>query len=290
MKKLNVLVMAILAIAMGFMTSCNQEETDYASPTVTFTQGNQEVGPGTAVVLTYEVLAPGKIDKIVFFKGDASFGDNMTSGFTTDTTHSGTVTISADLVTETFVFDVQVTDKEGQLGKGAATVTVTEDVGTIKEFTVTLGDQHDSEGSFHDLLTNSLYGINDAPSHAGDISLLYYWGNAGLASLYSPQGAVDAGISNFGDLGTWSSRQTTKLAATTDADYDAATYVSLGAGAAGASDQGVTNLSVDDLIYFKLDDGTCGLLKIGTIVPDAKGGVKEIDLSYKIQDEAPASK
>ncbi len=128
MKKLNVLVLAIFGLLV-FATSCNSETGDKASPSVTFTQGDQTVAPSTSVVITGKVSAPGKLKVIEFYKSDKLYGESITKKFDTDTTHAFSVTIPADQVTETFEFEVVVTDKEEQKGKKRATITVTTDPG-----------------------------------------------------------------------------------------------------------------------------------------------------------------
>jgi hypothetical protein len=155
---------------------------------------------------------------------------------------------------------------------------------TLEEYTVTLGDQGDAESGFIDLHTSDVYTTSTAEDNNNIIDMFYYWGAAGESSLYSPQGAVDAGITSYANLGNWSERATTKFLKDNSAEYDNATYESVGSNASGAVAQGETNLSEGDLIYFLLDDGLAGLIKVGTIVPGKDGkGIDEITFTYKIQ-------
>jgi len=201
-----------------------------AAPTVLFTLGDQEVDPNTVVTIVGSVFAPAELDKIQYFIDEVSYGAEITN-FDTDTTHVFTVTIAADLVVETFTFEVQATDKYGKIGNNTATVTVTNtSTGSLVEFTVTLGDQNDSEGSFIDLNTSDIYSINDSEANDDVIDMLYYWGNVGNASFYSPQGAVDNGITFYGNLWDWTTLATTVFKLDNTADYANATYESVETG------------------------------------------------------------
>jgi len=159
MKKINLLIIFVLAGTIGFITSCKKDPVDYASPTITFTHGDQEVDSNTAVTITGSVLAPGKLEKIQFFKDDTGYGDAVTKDFNTDTTHSFTVVITAAEVKETFTFEVQVTDKEGNLSKKVATITVIppEHAGPVDKTTVAIrlyaapGDQSNIHPRFASL-------------------------------------------------------------------------------------------------------------------------------------------
>jgi len=284
MKKINLLIIVVLAGLVGFVSSCKKDPIDFASPTVAFTLGDQEVDSNSVVTIVGTVYAPAELDKIQYFMDDASYGTDVTS-FDTDTTHVFTVTIAADLVVETFTFEVQATDKDGKIGKKTATITVkVAPVGTLMEYTVTLGDQNDNEGSFIDLNTSNIYFHSDgsAETNQAVVDLVYYWGNTGNASMYSPQGAVDVNILSFGNLEDWTTRATTALKLDNTADYANATYESVETGIGSTTDQAVTQIAENDLIYFKLDDGKCGIIDVGTIVP-GKGDIKEVTFSYKIQ-------
>ncbi|MCD4792796.1 MAG: hypothetical protein K8R54_06170 [Bacteroidales bacterium] len=247
--------------------------------------GNQTIEAGQNVTIKGTAYANCGLHKITYLKDEGEYGDAVTT-FDTDTTHNFSITIPADVITETFNFTVKVTDKNepSETSTESITITVNNDE-TITTHNVTLGDQNDVEGGFLDLLTNTVYTNATAQANESNISFLYYWGATGNASFYSPQGAVDAGIYNYGNIGNWTVRQTTKFKLDYTADYDNITYDELTAATANISDQSETNLETGDLVFFKTDSGHCGLIKVGNIVPGK--GTLEITLEYKIQDVAP---
>lgn len=253
---------------------------------ITYIVGEQTINGNDDATIVGNVYANCGLHKISFYKNEAEYGETITT-FDTDTTHNFSVTIPADEITETFNFTIKVADKNdpSEISTESITITVTENNETITTYNVTLGDQNDSEGGFLDLLTNTVYTNATAQDNQSNISLVYYWGTVGNASFYSPQGAVDAGINSYGNIGNWTVRQTTKLKLDNTADYDNITYDGLTSGAANAICQSETNLETGDLVFFKTDSGHSGLIKVGSIVPGK--GTLEITFEYKIQNEVP---
>lgn len=267
------------------MSSCDKEDDIINPPVITFTVGDQTVNEGDEVSIVFKVTSDADLTEIRMKKDGVDFGDVVTD-FTNKTEYSFNEVVDT-VASETFEFTVYAKDAENNLVDKDVTVTVTPvSAGSLTEFTVTLGDQNDTDGSFINLNNSDLFTISTCEANDDVIDLVYYWGNTGNASMYSPQGAVDAGITSFGGLGTWGERATTVFKVDNTADYDAATYESVEAVMSGVTDQGVTQLSENDLIFFKLDDGKCGIIKAGTIVPGKD--LKEITFSYKIQ--VPATK
>ncbi len=294
MKRINFLIIAVLAGVFSFFTSCTKDDPAVLnSPTITFGSFATEVDSGTIVTIVGDIKAEGEIAEVTFFKGDDSYGDILTDDFNSDTTHSFSVIIPEDEVTETFVFAVQVKDNQDspKITRKEVTITVSTDpvvTGTLKTHTnVVIGDQGDTDdGSFLDLLTGNIYTYDTAEENAAYIDLAYYWGSVGNASIYSPAGMVAAGITTPGNIGNWSTRTTTLYYLGTGDDYDDATYASVAAGFETITTQEVTQVAAGNTIYFKTDSGRCGIIKVGSVVP-AKGTL-EITFSYKVQDENPS--
>jgi hypothetical protein len=282
------LIVFVLAGLVGFLSSCNNDPVDLLPPSISFTLGEQTVDEGDAVNIAFVVTTTDKLESVRLFIDDAPFGTTITD-FTDNQRYSYQEQVVAE-ATETFVFKVIAQDKAGNLTDEEVTVTVTPaSGGTLTEFTVTLGDQGDSEGSFINLNNSDLFFASAGTPLAEDnddvVDMVYYWGNTGDASMYSPQGAVDAGISSFGNLGSWGERATTVFVVNNSGEYDAATFESVAAEVDGVTAQGVTQLAENDLIFFKLDDGLCGVIKAGTIVPGKD--LKEITFTYKLQVPNP---
>lgn len=169
------------------------------------------------------------------------------------------------------------------MGEASVSVKVVPQPVKFVEHTVTLGDQGDSDGSFLDLSSGQIYMAQNAKPNCETLDFVYYWRNTWLASFYSPQGAVTTGITTFGDLGTWATKHTTKFKKDNSLNYQTATFETVSQCANSATEQGLTQLATGDVVCFKEDSGLVGIIKIGTIVPKAKG-IQEITFSYKIQE------
>ena len=203
MKKINVLIIAVIAVTAAFMTSCKNDTTDFAAPTVTFDTdtGNQTVMVNSDVAISGDIYAAGEIKQIIYFKDDASFGDAITSGFDTDTTTHFSMSIPGDQVTETFTFEVQVTDKNDKIGKGSVTITVQQGQPVVKhsglQINCATADQtshSETEGDYASLTTFEVWSHNQAENNDAAIALIdvcYYNGDytkdlGGTPHLVSP--------------------------------------------------------------------------------------------------------
>ncbi|NOZ34961.1 MAG: hypothetical protein GXO80_06650 [Chlorobi bacterium] len=197
MKKINVLIIAVITVVAAFMTSCKNDSIDFASPIVTFVNGNQTVMANSDVAISGSILAPAGIKQIVYFKDDTSFGDVITKGFDSDTATNFSVSIPADQVTSTFTFEVQVTDKNDKIGKGSVTVTVqlgdpVVKFSGLKMYSAQAGIYGD--GDYASLTIFHTWNHSDASASADTIAVIdvwYYNGNytkdlGGTPHLVSP--------------------------------------------------------------------------------------------------------
>ena len=286
MKKINLLIIFVLAGTIGFMTSCKNDDEDFAAPTITFTVGEQTVDEGDQVSIVFKVTTLAELAKVRLYKDGSEYGDVITE-FTNKQEYSFNEVVDTT-ATATFTFKVSAEDNQesSKLNDATVTVTVTPTAtGTLTEYTVTLGDQDEGTGSFLDLLTASVYESGECADHYADIDLIHYYGSTGHASLYSPKAIDDEptinhiGSTNFSD---WTTLNDTKLKKDNSADYDNATYDGVATGIEGATIGDERNIEPDDLIYFKTDSDKCGIIKVGTIAKNDKG-ILTIGLTYKIQ-------
>lgn len=182
MKKINVLIVFILAGLVGFVSSCKKDLLDLAAPVVTFVEiPDGAVVAGNDVIIACSVYAPGELDEIVIFKDDASYGDPIKK-FASDTLHNFNFTIDGADVTETFTVEVQATDKNGKIGKKSTTITVLVSGPVDKSTTITLytapGDLSGTQERFTSLTPDfSTYSWTGATGNEADIDMVYYNGN-----------------------------------------------------------------------------------------------------------------
>lgn len=292
MKKLNVLGLALLALTLGFTTSCSENESeekpDFAAPTVTFTQGDQTVDAGSSIEVTGTVEAPGGIGEIVFFKDDASFGESITTDFDTDTTHSFTVTIPGNQVEATFSFEVKVTDDYEKTGNATATITVSEY--TIQEYTSVKMYMQDAG---NDMAFNAEIGASGTIGSmaADDIDLLFLFQNddARKHGLYAPS---DEFVSTMGAYGSWpwsGTHNATKISESNEIYEDVTAEDIAGLSVSGTS---ATVLQVDDVIAFETVDGYKGLIKVtATHIELSTNGniLTDTNMTFDVKIVAPAS-
>lgn len=183
MKKINLMIFAILAGAMAFMTSCDGGgETITPAPKVTITDGDQTVMPNTDLEIAYTVEAEAGIDQISFLKDGSSYGTTLTKDFDTKTTHAGTVSIAAADVTETFTLAVSVLDDDGVTKQATVTITVDESIvksiSSVKIYCAS-ADQT-GYGDYASLTTFETWNHNQAENDAdiiANIDVCYYNGS-----------------------------------------------------------------------------------------------------------------
>ncbi len=307
MKRLNVLLIAVIALTTLFTTSCKDDNKDLAAPSVTFsaTNGNQTVAPGTSVVIEGTVKAEGSIKEISFFKQNASFGDPITKKFDTDTTHAFTVTIPAAQVTETFSFEVQVKDKQDKMGKGSVTITVTQpneakpvvkNAG-LKMYCAQAGPYGD--GDYASLTTFETWNHSQAGSHVDLIDVWYYNGNytkdlGGHPHLVSPDTKTNDVSTHNGEVLPNAKESMFRTLSTEEAanfsDWaninDDANIASLDMANAVKNLAGFVQ---GDIIAFKLQDGKMGVMKVvdGT---DGYNANDYIVVDVIVQENTPITK
>ncbi|MCF6184335.1 MAG: hypothetical protein L3J56_06860 [Bacteroidales bacterium] len=277
MKKINVLIIAVLAFAAAFMTSCKNDNLDAAAPTITFENGDQTVMANSDVAISGDIYAAGEIKQIVFFKDNASFGDPITKGFDTDTTTHFSMNIPGDQVTETFTFEIQVTDKNDKIGKGSVTITVQQGDPVVKFSGLKMycaSADETGDGDYASLTifhTWNHYQAKNYPDTIAVIDVWYYNGNytkdlGGTPHLVSPDTKTTTIITHNGLI--LPNAKATKLRVLTSseaADFSDWTNIN--------DDYLINNIDMSngtynvggfaqgDIIAFELQDGKKGVMK-----------------------------
>ena len=307
MKKINLLIIAMVALTTVFTTSCNKDDENFAAPTITFENGNQTVVKNSDVVISGTILAPGEIKQIVYFKGNASYGDAVTNGFDTDTSTNFSVTIPGAEVTETFTFEVQVTDKQDKIGKASVTVTVDDVIvkaDAVKVFCAP-ADQFGNE-EFASLTTFNTYTWAQASGDANiiaDIDLCYYNGNYtktnGVPHFVSPDATPNGAIViNSGERLAGAKTTYFKILDATEA-ADFSDWTNVSDDVAIDAITGITDLNVafqtGDIVAFQLADGRKGVIKPYDAVDGNNDGnfygINDyITFDVIVQKQAPAVK
>ncbi len=280
MKKINVLIIAVIALTTAFMTSCKNDITDFAAPTVTFgtDTGNQTVMANSDVAIAGEIYAAGEIKQIVYFKDDASFGDVITSGFDTDTTTHFSMSIPGDQVTETFTFEVQVTDKNDKIGKGSVTITVQQGQPVVKfsglKMYCAQAGQY-GNGDYASLTTFQTWNHSQASGYGADtisvIDVWYYNGNytkdlGGNPHLVSPDTKTTS-ISTHDGLILSNANATMLRILTTGEVADFSDWANINDDYLISSIdmsnaiKNVGDFAQGDIIAFELQDGKKGVMK-----------------------------
>jgi len=299
MKKINLMIIAVLASALAFMTSCdNGSETITPKPVITFTSDHSGVVmAGDSVDVVGSVEAEGSLEKITFFKGDDQYGDAITSDFNTKTTHTFSVRVAGE---ETFNFEVQVEDKEGQVSKKSVTITVDESIVKSSESVKIYCASADQTGygDYASLTTFETWNHNEAENNADTIAntdVCYYNGNytktlGGTPHLVSPDACPIAQHSGV----ILTNAKSTKFLVLTDAtafadfsnieDDTAIKAIDMANAVANVGD-----FAEGDVIAFELADGKMGVIKAvgGTA---GYGNDDYILVDVIVQKHAPATK
>ncbi len=283
---------ALSAITFGLFSCGTTEE---GTIDIIFEPASLELKAGEKGTVKYNVTSTENLEKITITADGVGTVSTITSGFTTKTTHSSQVEVTATTaqIGKTFSFFVEVTDVKGGLKSRSFSVKVVD--GTpppppptnINTFTVVLmGAQDNTNGSFADLDAGKTYKIGESAANSAAIDLGYYYStSAGTgAVLASPSSTYLPAV--FTVMSTWGTKNDTKLfsVSATAADFAAlgstdgnkvTDFVSKGS---AIGDKRVTGLSSDKVVGFETQAGKKGLLLVksvqgttdGTITIDVK--------------------
>ncbi len=303
MKKINLMIIAILAGAMAFMTSCDGGgETITPKPVITFTSDHSAaIVVGDSVDVVGNVTAEGSLEKITFFKGDDQYGEAITKDFNTKTTHTFSVKVGGD---ETFNFEVQVEDKEGQISKKSVTITVEESIIFVNSIEIHCAQADQSSVDYASATTGKTWSHDAAENYSDTIALIdfcYYNGNYTKLDrhrMVSPDATpIDIHKNNYG-AGTHESltdANTTKFKVLTGAELDAfADWSNIANDDAilaitDISESNVIDFSVDDIVAFELDNGKKGVFKVISVT-DGYTSTDFVKIDVIVQRNVPTTK
>lgn len=291
MKKLNLFFVAAATLATAFTTSCKDPE--FAAPEVVFTNPSEstlEVAVGSDYTFKGTVTSADSsvtITEVQFLNNEVVM-EAESVDITADGVSTYNFEVKIENIQEDFTLKVVAYDSDNKMSDASVEVTTVAKPGVVLTKTaMVLGNQNESEQSFMNLASGTMYSVSQSTANQASVDLVYYWGASGLGSFYSPSG-YDASTATAYDLSGWSTKHTTKFIVNNTADYDNITYSGLTDGAASATLQGITNIAAGNKIFFKDDSGRSGLIKVNTI--SQTKGVVTVAFDYKVQQDAPAAK
>ena len=304
MKKINLLIIFVLAGTIGFITSCKKDPVEYAAPTITFTTGTQTVDEGDEVTIAFKVTTEDELAKIRLYIDGNEYGDVITE-FSNKQEYlfSQVVDTAAEA---TFIFKVVAEDSQdvSKLSDASVTVTVTPavtagpvDTKTALKIYCALAEQT-GNGDYASLTPDfGIWNHNQAENSDATIAKIdvcYYNGDYKKAIGGDPHFvSPDACPSIIHDGVILTNAKTTKFKILDDvsafsdwANIDDDTEISAitGIDAANVTD---TYFEAGDIVAFELADGKKGVMKLidGT---SGSGSADYIIVDVIVQQNAPA--
>lgn len=288
-QNLHSILMAFAAIL--FLSSCGgDDELVIARPTVDVTatiggttvNSGDEMTVGSRISFTVDITAAGGVNGLTVNGVSYSRTDLQAEAGDIE----ASIILNTDLIaigTGEFVF--QAVDDAGQVSEEVTFVVNVTGVPVNTYETVLLGAQGNANEGFYNAIENIRYTYAQARDAStvtsSPVDFAYYWGandNSTLASI------DDSGLHNVYNSvslpidGIFGTKNATRFVSTalTVAEFDAITYNNELQDAAFFETGGTsssTNLAIDDVVAFQLDDargGGFGLIKI-TSVDDTNG-------------------
>jgi len=305
MKKINVLIIAVIAFTAAFMTSCKNDPVDFAAPTVTFTEGNQTVNANTAVSVSGVVNAEGELKHVIAKKKIVSSGTVTTleelTKFDNDTIYNFKYDFTETDVTESFTVEIEVTDKNDKTVSKTATITVNQGQPVVKFSGLKMYSASADQtglGDYASLTIFHTWNHNQAENYPDTIAVIdvwYYNGNytkdlGGHPHLVSPDTKTTDYNTHSGVV--LSGAKTTKLRIlTTTEAADFSDWANIDddylISSIDMSDAvyNVGDFAQGDIIAFELQDGKKGIMKAvgGTA---GSGGSDYILVDVIVQEQA----
>ena len=261
MKKINVLIIALLFGSLSFLSSCGEDEIIVLDlPTISFDQNVTEVYSGTEVIISGDINAPGKIAEVTFLKGGVT-GDVLTTGFDTEMAHHFSITIPADDVDESFDFTVSVVDQQLTPRVGQNSVAITVNPLTVEEYVnVTL------TYTSTNLTATNMFNFDDgttlaAGGTAADMDLAFCWQSTYGYSIIPPNSSWLAELWSYNSIDySITDKNATKLAESTQVYADITIEDIEGVSVSSTTD--LQNLSNGDVIAFETVEGKKGFMEV----------------------------
>ena len=281
MKKINLLIIFVLAATMGFMTSCKNEILPVAAPIVTFVTTDMTIDAGADIAISGNIYAAGSIGTITYFKDGVEYGTPLTSGFDSDAATYFEAQFTA--VTESFTFQVQVTDLQSTpktTNSSTLNITVrepvlTSDVDAVQMYCAT-EDEYD-QGTYASATTGENW--NHAAAVSGGSAVIdlidfwYYYSDVVKALrpiIMSPDKHPSGYTFHNGEILTGANATVFKVLSVDEAlpfavwssvTDDSDIYPLMD----GITDSEADYLEVGSVVAFMLEDGTIGVFKVTAI-------------------------
>lgn len=291
MKKLNYLLIVLVILGLAVITSCNEDDDNDINlkPTLNFTGGTQYVSTDTTVetneTFTIGVTALSNTNsgkKLQNFK-ITQVTNNNPNVIYDSTFSSSTFQMEFNFTpTQESVFNLifKVTDKAGEYKEKTIKITVVAGGTYVYKFTdITMGSYNDQNyGSFYSTSEDQVYFDDEAFNNQGKVDWCYFLGVTNgetIAAVDDPDAeSVFAIIDD-----NWTVRNETRftIATISHTEFDAIAdggIVVFPAWTSGNSK--INQLKANDVVFFKLQDGKLGYIKINTV--NKKGDQINIDL------------
>lgn len=299
MKRVSILFTAMILVAAGIFTSCEEEAN--MAPIITFTNGISSVdleAGDTEHTITGTIEAEAGLDEVKIFQVTDA-GETQLGSAITDFKAGSAVVEGADGITYNFSFDilgitddivvkVEATDKDNQTASKNFTITAAGAVGgAIETFTAVLMGAQDnaSNGSAMDASTGTVYTLSAANTNSALIDVIYFYGASNLATLTAPDDVTVGGTAgNLTLAANYATKNATRFNSSpgiSSSDFDGYTDDMAIAAVTDITDSKVNQLSQNDVIAFETVDGKMGLIKVDNISTGATGS---ITITVKIQE------
>lgn len=289
MKKLNLLFVALIAVAAGFLTSCDTS-TDTVAPTITFTTPSADAdtifkGESYTFKGTVTADAEAALTEIKFFDGATELTDEYVEITDAASTYSFEVTVSdiqADMTFKVVAYDDQDNMTEEMVDIIAEDVPVTETTG------VYMKAQDTSNDMCFDASTATAGTIAAIGADNIDLVLIYQTGDDRKHGLYAPSDSyVDLMGNTYGSW-DWSGTHNATKVAFSNLDYANVTADDLES--MTVSGTATTLLEVGDVVAFETVDGYKGILKITATALDETKSDANITFDVKVLAPTAAAK
>ncbi|MCF8227550.1 MAG: hypothetical protein K9G58_01705 [Bacteroidales bacterium] len=280
MKKLNYLLLIALIGSIFTLASCNKDDDDEPqdlSPTFNFTGGQEYISADATVEANQQFKIgvsafpnSNSNKKLENFKVTQVQNNNPTviydSTFSSDVFQMDWIFTAPDAETE-FNLIFKLTDKAGETQEKTIKITVEKTGTAIYKFTdITMGSWNDTEiGSFYSTVADLVYLDDEALNNQGKVDWCYFKGAANGETFAATDDATAKTVFAILTHEDWTVRNETRfaMASTTASEFDAISdgdIIEFEAWTSGNSN--INNLSVDDVVLFKLQDGRLGYIKV----------------------------
>lgn len=273
MKKLNILLLAMIVGSISFMTACQEDDDDPIvdlEPTINLVAGadyvsqNTTLDAGEEFTVRINAFSNSNSDaELTNFKVTRVFENNpqvvLDSAINVETFQIEIVTNARmEEGTENWIFEIR--DEDGETAEENLVITTEGAAGPIMEYSqTTLGSYDSNIGSSFASLNGNVYALSEAVNNSAEVDIMYYWDAepSENSTIVAPANPVAADVFSHANWGvqTWSVRNNTQMKLVTESvDWDAidtdARIVEL---ATDFTDNIIHDLDVGDVLAFETD-------------------------------------